>query len=108
LHHYKPPKWASKLKNIPRYYVKLAQHDTPTHQWNLPTLPKEFSLFIKRDDMTGSTLSGNKVCKLEFLLADAVWIRSVTQYLHVLESSPIIAEALQLLRDNLVWIVTCS
>ena len=36
------------------------------------------------------------------------WTRTVTQYLHVVESSPIIAEALQLLQDNLVWIVTCS
>lgn len=51
---------------------ELAQPDTPTRQWNLPSLPKEFSLFIKRDDMTGSTLSGNKVRKLEFLLADAL------------------------------------
>lgn len=72
LHHYEPPKWASRLKNIPRYYVKLAQRDTPIHPWDLPSLPKEFSLFIKRDDMTGSTLSGNKVRKLEFLLADAL------------------------------------
>jgi len=29
-------------------------------------------LFIKRDDLTGSPPSGNKVCKLEFLLADAL------------------------------------
>ena len=36
------------------------------------------------------------------------WTRSVTQYLHVVESSSIIAEALQLLQDNLVWFVTCS
>ena len=36
------------------------------------------------------------------------WTRSVTQYLHVVESSPIIAEALQLLQDNLVWIVFFS
>ena len=43
-----------------------AQRDTPIHQWNLPSFPKEFSLFIKRDDMTGSTLSGNKVQSLEF------------------------------------------
>ncbi|KAL9964263.1 hypothetical protein ACROYT_G027880 [Oculina patagonica] len=72
LHQYEPPKWASSLKNIPKHFVKLAQHNTPIHPWNIPNLPKEFSLFIKRDDMTGSTLSGNKVRKLEFLLADAL------------------------------------
>ena len=33
------------------------------------------------------------------------WTRSVTQYLHVVESSPIIAEALQLLLDNLVGLL---
>ena len=48
------------------FVLQLAQRDTPIHQWNLPSLPKEFSLFIKRDDMTGSTLSGNKVHSLEF------------------------------------------
>ncbi|KAJ7384335.1 hypothetical protein OS493_022446 [Desmophyllum pertusum] len=50
----------------------LAQRNTPIHPWNIPNLPKEFSLFIKRDDLTGSTLSGNKIRKLEFLLADAL------------------------------------
>ena len=48
------------------FVLYLAQCDTPIHRWNLPSLPKDFSLFIKRDDMTGSTLSGNKVHRLEF------------------------------------------
>ncbi|KAL9964244.1 hypothetical protein ACROYT_G027857 [Oculina patagonica] len=72
LHQYEPPKWASSLKNIPKHFVKLAQRNTPIHPWNIPNLPKEFSLFIKRDDMTGSTLSGNKTtdigCKGNLLL----------------------------------------
>ncbi|KXJ18127.1 putative D-cysteine desulfhydrase 1, mitochondrial [Exaiptasia diaphana] len=46
--------------------------NTPIRDWTLPGLPSGFSLSIKRDDMTGSTLSGNKVRKLEFLLADAL------------------------------------
>ncbi|CAH3152023.1 unnamed protein product, partial [Porites evermanni] len=45
---------------------------TPIHPWNIPNLPERFSLSIKTDDITGSTLSGNKVRKLEFLLADAL------------------------------------
>jgi len=52
--------------------LQLAQRNTPIHPWHLPNLPKEFSLSIKRDDLTGSTLSGNKVRKLEFLLGDAI------------------------------------
>ncbi|CAH3107203.1 unnamed protein product [Porites lobata] len=72
LHPYKPPKWASSLKDIPQYFVKLAQRNTPIHRWHIPNLPEGFSLSIKRDDLTGSTLSGNKVRKLEFLLADAL------------------------------------
>ncbi|PFX26633.1 putative 1-aminocyclopropane-1-carboxylate deaminase [Stylophora pistillata] len=60
LHVYEPPKWASSLKNIPKYSIKLAQRNTPIHSWNLPNAPKEFSISIKRDDLTGCTLSGNK------------------------------------------------
>ncbi len=35
-------------------------------------MPSGVELWMKRDDRTGSTLSGNKVRKLEFLLADAL------------------------------------
>ena len=46
-------------------------------RWAPDGVPDGFQLFIKRDDLTGSTLSGNKVRKLEFLLADAkVFARS--------------------------------
>lgn len=69
---YRPPEWAKRLKNIPQYKVKLANPATPIHRWALPGLPKHIQLSIKRDDMTGSTLSGNKVRKLEFLMADAI------------------------------------
>ena len=41
--------------------VQLAIRPTPIHHWDLPGVPKEFQVFIKRDDMTGSTLGGNKV-----------------------------------------------
>ncbi|KAL9979751.1 hypothetical protein ACROYT_G017459 [Oculina patagonica] len=64
LHEYVPPKWATPLKNIPQHYVKLAQRDTPIHSWKIPNVPKEFSLFIKRDDLTGCTLSGNKTTEI--------------------------------------------
>lgn len=69
---YNPPHWAKSLKNIPKVKVELANGNTPIHKWNLPRVAEGFKLSIKRDDMTGSTLSGNKVRKLEFLMADAL------------------------------------
>lgn len=42
-------------------HLQLAHPNTPIHKWTLPGVPEGFSVFIKRDDMTGSTLSGNKV-----------------------------------------------
>jgi len=48
--------------------LQLAQRDTPIHQWNIPNVPKEFSLFIKRDDLTGCALSGNKVIDINYLI----------------------------------------
>ncbi|XP_013388986.1 bifunctional D-cysteine desulfhydrase/1-aminocyclopropane-1-carboxylate deaminase, mitochondrial-like [Lingula anatina] len=69
---YEPPAWASKLKKIPSSRVKLAHADTPIHEWKVPGVKAPFTLHVKRDDLTGSTLTGNKVRKLEFLLADAL------------------------------------
>lgn len=42
---------------------KLAVKPTPIHEWNLPDVPNPFTVYIKRDDLTGSSLSGNKVEK---------------------------------------------
>jgi D-cysteine desulfhydrase len=55
---------------LPR--ATLAQLPTPIHQ--LPRLSGRLGLdlWIKRDDLTGSGLSGNKVRKLELLLGAAV------------------------------------
>jgi len=53
--------------------LSLGHLETPIHAWNLDELKNEdVNIFIKRDDMTGSGLAGNKVRKLEFLLADAL------------------------------------
>ena len=62
---------------------------TPIHQWCLPGVPSPFSVWVKRDDLTSCSLTGNKVYhshgstvgptllslqarKAEFLLADAM------------------------------------
>jgi len=37
----------------------------------VPGVPEQFNLWVKRDDLTGLEWSGNKVRKLEFLLAEA-------------------------------------
>lgn len=69
---YSPPSWASHLHPLPSHVFSLAHLPTPIHRWNLPNLPPNTELWIKRDDLSGMQLSGNKVRKLEFLMADAV------------------------------------
>ena len=52
--------------------VPLARLPTPVD--HLPDLGRDLGLdlYVKRDDLTGLELSGNKVRKLEFLLAEAI------------------------------------
>ncbi|KAL6559323.1 hypothetical protein OROGR_004440 [Orobanche gracilis] len=69
---YVPPSWAAHLNPLPSHIFSLGHFPTPIHKWNLPNLPKDTEVYIKRDDLSGMQLSGNKVRKLEFLLADAV------------------------------------
>jgi len=69
---YTPPAWASKLTFKPEHRVRLAMLPTPMSKWNVPMKPPKLNLFVKRDDMTGNATSGNKIRKLEFLLADAL------------------------------------
>ena len=45
--------------------LQLANTPTPIHYWNLPGLPEGVDVYIKREDMTGSTLTGNKVSRFE-------------------------------------------
>jgi 1-aminocyclopropane-1-carboxylate deaminase/D-cysteine desulfhydrase-like pyridoxal-dependent ACC family enzyme len=70
---YTAPDWAREknLKIVPQKRYVLCMRPTPIHRWNVPGVPPGFRLSIKRDDMTGSTLTGNKVRALEFHLAEA-------------------------------------
>lgn len=53
--------------------LNVAVKPTPIQKLkSFPPLPSGFEMFIKRDDLTGFFLSGNKVRKLEFLLFDAL------------------------------------
>lgn len=61
--------YQEKLDTIPR--IPLAE--TPTPLEPLPRLSQELGrpLYIKRDDILGPAMGGNKTRKLEYLLADA-------------------------------------
>lgn len=50
----------------------LANLPTPLQRCERVGADVALDLWVKRDDLTGSALSGNKVRKLEFLVADAV------------------------------------
>ena len=43
------------------FIIQLATRPTPIHQWSLGGVPEGVEISVKRDDMTGSVLSGNKV-----------------------------------------------
>ncbi|KAK9814762.1 hypothetical protein WJX72_011104 [[Myrmecia] bisecta] len=69
---YSAPDWAKALQeHAPRERYALGLFPTPVHRWHPPGLPEGVELWIKRDDLTGMQLSGNKVRKLEFLMAEA-------------------------------------
>ena len=57
------------LRSIPR--IPLGILPTPVHRLENISRILGTNVFVKRDDLTGLGLGGNKVRKLEFLLADA-------------------------------------
>ncbi len=60
-----------RIQPPPRF--SLAQLPTPLEIFPLSPDPgSRIEIFIKRDDMTGSILSGNKIRKLEFLFYDLI------------------------------------
>lgn len=52
--------------------LQLAQQPTPLQPLRRLSAELGVELWIKRDDLTGAGLAGNKVRKLEYLLADAI------------------------------------
>jgi L-cysteate sulfo-lyase len=60
-----------KLASLPR--VRLAHLPTPLHELsNLSRALQGPRIFVKRDDLTGLALGGNKTRKLEYIMAEAV------------------------------------
>ena len=59
----------NRLNDIP--WLRLGLFPTPIHRLERMSETLGVELWIKRDDLTGVALGGNKVRKLEFLLAQA-------------------------------------
>lgn len=68
---YNPPIWAKELTLQPSHRFHLGHHPTQIHKWT-PKGLDNYHFWLKRDDCTGMALGGNKIRKLEFLLADAL------------------------------------
>lgn len=61
------------MRQVDAQRLHIAFLPTPLHElMNLRLLQDMPRLFMKRDDMTGLALGGNKTRKLEYLMADAV------------------------------------
>ena len=43
----------------------MARENTPIERWYLPGVPDGFEVYIKREDLTGCIMSGNKVRWIE-------------------------------------------
>ena len=59
---YTPPSWAPRTLAAPSERLRLANLPTPIQPWPIPRVDgTKTSVYVKRDDMTGCELSGNKV-----------------------------------------------
>ncbi|NPA47937.1 MAG: pyridoxal-phosphate dependent enzyme [Thermococci archaeon] len=64
------PKIASLLSRFPR--IELIRWETPVQYLPKVSAKLGVDVYVKRDDLTGFGIGGNKVRKLEFLLGDAM------------------------------------
>lgn len=56
----KLPAWTPEWLKGPNKQYVLGLFPTPIHRWCPPGIPKNVEFWIKRDDLTGMQLSGNK------------------------------------------------
>ena len=65
--------WAGGEGDLINSFPRLSLASYPTPLEHLPRLSKELKreIYIKRDDVIGPAMGGNKTRKLEYLLADA-------------------------------------
>ena len=69
---YEAPEWIPEEAVVPSSRLRMARLPTPIEPFACPGLPTGIRMWIKRDDLTGALLSGNKIRKLDFLLAEAI------------------------------------
>jgi len=73
---YVPPAWmrgAISEDMIPAKKVRLGRFPTPYHRWKLAEEDAQgLEVWVKRDDLSSFDLGGNKVRKLQFLMAEAL------------------------------------
>ena len=50
-----------RLIQAPKQRYALGIFPTPLHRWHPPGVPEGVEIYIKRDDLSGMQLSGNKV-----------------------------------------------
>ena len=55
--HYQPPHGRHQ---VPQQRFVLGMLPTPIHRWHVPGLPADVEMWIKRDDLSGMQMSGNK------------------------------------------------
>src|SRR5687767_5358996 len=66
-------RFGRKLRSMPSLpKVELIQLPTPMHRLDRASEKLGIDLWIKRDDLTGFALGGNKGRKLEYLMAEAL------------------------------------
>jgi len=56
--------------------LSLATLPTPIHKLDISSKRLNREIYVKRDDTTGTLISGNKIRKLEFVLKDAINLKS--------------------------------
>jgi D-cysteine desulfhydrase family pyridoxal phosphate-dependent enzyme len=73
---YEPPAWLSPAVSaaaLPATKVELGRFPTPYHRWRVSEEDSQgLEMWIKRDDLSSFDCGGNKVRKLQFLLAKAL------------------------------------
>ena len=57
---------------VPKKRFRMGMLPTPIHPWHLPRVPEGVDVWIKRDDLTGCQLSGNKVRQPVLIINDAL------------------------------------
>lgn len=62
---------SKKVSRLPLPKINLVAEPTPLYRLDSISQQYDFPVWVKRDDLTGQGMGGNKIRKLEYILADA-------------------------------------